>query len=203
MVDATLSHLPPVVADMVRLQRLTGSRPAELFMLRPGDIDRSGEVWLYTPESHKTEHHGRKRVICIGPTAQSILLRYLARDTSDRCFQPRDSEAKRLAANHAARITPSSCGNVPGSNRVRTPKRKPGSRYTSGSYRRAISRACGRAGVPQWAPNQLRHSAATAIRKQFGLEAAQTVLGHAKASMTEVYAERDQDVAANVARQIG
>ena len=45
-VDATLPHLPDIVADMVRLQRLTGCRPAEVCLLRPCDLDRSGDVWL-------------------------------------------------------------------------------------------------------------------------------------------------------------
>ena len=34
-VDATLPHLPPIVADMVRLQRLTGCRPGEVCIVRP------------------------------------------------------------------------------------------------------------------------------------------------------------------------
>ena len=55
----------------------------------------------------------------------------------------------------------------------------------------------------RWSPNQLRHTAATRIRKQFGLEAAQVILGHAAADVTQVYAERDADKAREVLRQIG
>ena len=51
VVEATLPHLPMVVADMVRFQRLTGCRPGEVCQLRPCDVDRSGEVWQYRPES--------------------------------------------------------------------------------------------------------------------------------------------------------
>ena len=65
VVEKTL-QLFPIVADMVRLQRLTGMRPAEVCILRPIDLDRSGDVWLYRPQSHKTEHHGRERVIFLG-----------------------------------------------------------------------------------------------------------------------------------------
>jgi site-specific recombinase XerC len=54
-----------------------------------------------------------------------------------------------------------------------------------------------------WFPNQLRHTAGTEIRKQYGLEAAQTVLGHSKADVTEVYAERDYALAARVAKEVG
>jgi site-specific recombinase XerC len=54
-----------------------------------------------------------------------------------------------------------------------------------------------------WAPNQLRHSAATEIRKRFGLEAAQVTLGHAAADVTQVYAERDLEKAAAIMAQVG
>jgi len=77
VVDATLPYLPPVVADMVRFHRLVGCRPSEVCLIRPCDIDRSGEVWCNVPESHKTEHRDRERRIYIGPKAQSILLPYL------------------------------------------------------------------------------------------------------------------------------
>lgn len=145
IVDATLPFLPEVVADMVRLQRLTGMRPAEVCIVCPCDIDRSGDVWLYRPASHKTEHHGRDRVVFIGAEAQGVLLRYLAREATAYCFRPCDSVAKWLAAEHAARITPLTYGNRSGTNRVRRHKREAGEAYEVDAYRRAISRACDRA----------------------------------------------------------
>ena len=178
-------------------------RPAEVCVLRPCDVDRSGDVWLYRPASHKTQHHGKERVVFFGPQAQSVLLRYLARAPEDYCFQPRDSEAKRRAAQHAARKTPLSCGNRPGTNRKRKPKKQPRDHYTTDSYRRAIHYACDKAGIERWSPNRLRHSAATEIRKKFGLEAAQVALGHSTADITQVYAERDRGKGIEVARQIG
>jgi hypothetical protein len=124
--------------------------------------------------------------------------------------------------NMSTRKTPLSCGNVPGSHRVRRRRLKPpGESYNSRSYHQAVRNACIKAfPVPdenaddpqaiakwhadhRWFPNQLRHAAATAIRKQFGLEAAQVLLGHSKADVTQIYAERDLAKAANVARQIG
>jgi integrase len=54
-----------------------------------------------------------------------------------------------------------------------------------------------------WSPNQLRHSRATAIREQFGIEAAQTVLGHSDPRVTEIYAERDFGMAQRIMREIG
>ncbi|QDT74464.1 tyrosine-type recombinase/integrase [Lacipirellula limnantheis] len=229
IVEATLPFMPEVVADMVRLQRLTGMRPAEVCIVRPGDVDRSGEVWLYRPASHKTEHHGRERVVFLGTEAQAVLLKYLARDDRTNCFRPCDSMAKVLAAKHAARVTPLSCGNKPGSNRVRRPKKQPGDVYEVDAYRRAIARACDRAfphprlsAIPRkqltsedsaalrawqsahrWAPNRLRHTFATTVRKQFGLEAAQVALGHSSAVVSQIYAERDLAKGVQVAQAIG
>lgn len=130
-VDRTLPHLPPIVQDMVRFQRYTGCRPEEVCMLRPCDVDTSAEVWSFVPATHKTEHHGRRRVIFIGPKAQAILRPYLLRDKNAHCFVPAEAELRRRALAHEARKTPLSCGNRPGTNRVVTPKRPPGSRYTT------------------------------------------------------------------------
>lgn len=65
VIDATLPHLPPIVDDMVRLLRLIGCRPSELCEMRPRNVDRSGDVWVYRPERHKTQHHGRGRTVLI------------------------------------------------------------------------------------------------------------------------------------------
>jgi integrase len=219
IVDATLPFLPPVVADMVRLHRLTGCRPGEICQMRPMDVDRSGEVWAYRPESHKTEHHGRERVIFIGPQGQAILQPYLLRAADAYCFVPSESEKKRRELQNARRKTPLCCGNVPGSNRVRRRKRKLADRYDNCSYAHAVRMACDAADrkahkdqqdadpkvrlAPRWSPNQLRHSVATAVRKKFGLEAVQVVLGHASADVTQIYAERDYQLAARVMEKIG
>ncbi len=141
-IDATTPHLPAVVADMVALQRVTGMRPAEVCAIRPVDIDRSGDVWIYRPEHHKNEHRDQDRFVPIGARGQAILLRYLAREATMHCFRPCDSEAKRRAERHAERTTPLSCGNRPGSSCKPSPKRTAGEAYTSDSYRRAIHRAC-------------------------------------------------------------
>src|SRR5262249_50615592 len=54
-----------------------------------------------------------------------------------------------------------------------------------------------------WHPNQLRHTFATRVRKAHGLEAAQVLLGHAKADVTQVYAEKNEALATSVAAKIG
>ena len=202
--EKTRPELGPVVRDMVELQLLTGARPGELCSLRPIDVDCSGEVWEYRPSSHKLEHHGKDRVVCFGEKSQAILARYFkGRPAEAYCFSPAEAEQQRLAERHAARKTPLSCGNRPGSKRAATPKRRPKDCYTVASYRRAITRACKRAGVPAWAPNQLRQTRATELRKLFGIEAVRTVLGHSRLNTSEIYAERDLAEARRIMRQVG
>ena len=89
--------------------------------------------------------------------------------------------------------------------RRRVPKRKrqPGDHYTSESYCRTIKAACKRAGVPHWHPHQLRHNAATWLRKEFGLDVARVILGHSSSSVTEIYAEVDQEKAISVMGRVG
>nr|MCU0706775.1 tyrosine-type recombinase/integrase [Pirellula sp.] len=185
IVDATVKHCTEVVADMVRFQRLVGCRPGELVRIKPSMVNRSGEVWTITLADHKTAHHGKDRVIYVGPRAQAILKRYLLRDADKPCFSPIESERQRLAARHEKRVTPPSCGNRPGTNRIaRKPRKAPGEAFTTGTYARSIRSACVRAKVAPWSPNQLRHSAATAIRAKFGLEHAQVILGHSELGVT-------------------
>lgn len=75
--------------------------------------------------------------------------------------------------------------------------------YSTASYRTAIYRACDRAGIPHWHPHMCRHAAATKVREEFGLEAAQVMMGHATLNQAEVYAEKSLKLASEVARRIG
>jgi integrase len=54
-----------------------------------------------------------------------------------------------------------------------------------------------------WHPHQLRHNAATNLRKEFGVELARIILGHATAFTTEIYAEADRAQAMEVIGRVG
>ena len=41
------------------------------------------------------------------------------------------------------------------------------------------------------------------IREQRGVEAAQVILGHARADVTQVYAEKNQELAMRIAKETG
>ena len=142
IVERTLTHLSDVLADMVRVQLLTGMRPGEIIRLRPCDVTRRTDgVWAYRPESHKNEHHDKDRCIVIGPKARDVLSPYLLRDAEAYCFSPADSVDQYYAArkaNRKSKRTPSQLSRKPKAK----PQRAPSVRYTSASYRRAIERAC-------------------------------------------------------------
>jgi integrase len=197
-VDAVKPHVSRQVWAMIELQRCTGMRPGEVCQMRTCDLDMSGKVWLYVPASHKTEHHGRGRTIYIGPRAQAVLAPWLRTVLEDYLFQPREVMDEFHAARRAARTCRKAAPK-----RERKPGKRPGEKYPTCNYRRAITDACEKAGIPPWAPNRLRHNAATMLRKEFGLDAARVILGHTSPKTTEIYAEIDQKKAMAIMSKIG
>ncbi len=120
------------------------------------------------------------------------------------------------------RKTSKSCGNRRGTNRKKSPKKQATDSFTTRSYGRSITYACAKAfpepehiskgdskTKTEWrrlnwfAPNQLRHTKATELRKLKGIEAASLVLGHSGIEVTQVYAERDLEQTIELARQFG
>jgi integrase len=204
-VEASLPYLRPSVAAMVRLQMLTGLRPGEVCRMTPAQIDATGEVWFYQPATHKTLHHGRGRRAAIGPQAQAILREHWPESPTEAFFSPAREMAAKMAERAAARKTPRYKSHMKrnAAKKKPLPQRKPGAFYTTTSYCRACQRAAHEANAPRWHPNQLRHQFATDVRKRFGLEAAQVTLGHSRADVTQVYAERDESLAERVAREVG
>lgn len=236
-VESVLPHLSSQVATMVRLQLLCGCRPGEIVAMREFDIDKTDDIWVYSPHRHKTAWRGHQRHIFIGPKAQDLIREFLREDPEEFLFRPSDSMKEHQEQKRKNRTTPLSCGNRPGTNRKRKPKKQPGEKYSTQSYGRAIARACEVAFPPplhlqqqegetkkewkarltdlqqaelktwrnkhRWSPNQLRHSTGTEIRREFGVEGAQVVLGHARADVTQVYAERDQKLAMDIMRRCG
>jgi integrase len=177
-------------------------RPGEVTIMRTCDLDTSGRVLAYTPESHKTEHHGRERRIYIGPQAQAVIKPWLRADLTAYLFSPKEAMEEHraeLRRNRKSPMTPSQRART----RKRKPRKEPGERYDTGSYGHAIKAGCKRAGVPKWHPHQLRHNAATRLRKEFGLDVARVVLGHSSPAVTKVYAELDGAKAAEAMERVG
>ena len=201
LVEQTLPYLSRQVAAMVRIQLLTGARSGEVCQMRTGDLDMSGDIWFYRPQHHKTSHHGKERLIAIGPKCQEVIRPFLKLDLQAYLFSPAEAEQERLAQRRAQRkskVPPSQW-----SRKRKKPKKKPGACYSPSSYARSIRYAIAKAKVPHWHPHQLRHTHATEVRRQFGLDGAQVALGHSSADVTQVYAERDGNLAIKIARELG
>lgn len=203
-VEATLPHLGRIVGTMVQVQRLAGARPGEVCLMRPADIDRSGDIWIFTPERHKLDWRDddEPRQLAIGPECQKLLLPFLLRHPKAYCFNPaealkehnahrRQLRKTKLYPSHAARQS---------KGRGRTAV---GGRYEVDAYRRAIHRACDRAGIDRWSPNRLRHLRAGEIKERLGIEVAGAVLGHRHLKTTEVYADRRLKQSIEAARLLG
>jgi integrase len=243
--ERVLDVLPLVsrqVKAMVQLQQLTGMRPGEVTMMRGIDIDTGAKLWTYRPMKYKTQYLGHDRMIFLGPKAQEIMRPFLKPDLNAFLFSPTDAELERRAKMHRERKTPLSCGNTPGSNVKRSPRKQPTDRYTVTSYARAVTYACGRLyplpshlqrkrrdggkletakqwrarltlaekteikawrKLHNWHPHQLRHSAATNLRKTYGLEPAQVILGHKTLTVTQVYAEKNVEAAMRIMAEVG
>jgi integrase len=201
-VQAVLPVVSAPVRAMIELQLLAGMRPGEVVILRAIDLDMSGPIWLYRPGSdqesgsHKTAWRDHERLIAIGPWAQEIIKPFLKTDLHAYLFSPAES----MEAFYQQWRKPD---RRPVNAFKRRTKRRPGARYTVGSYRYAIARACDKAGVPHWHPHQLRHTKASEIRKEAGLDAARAVLGHRSPAITEVYAELDTAKAAEIMGMLG
>jgi integrase len=208
-IEAVLALVPETIRAMIQAQLLCGCRPHEICEIRVTDIDVSDPtVWQYRPQRFKSEHHNEEddpdkdRVIFIGPRCQAILKPFLARAKMGYLFSPIRSEEARNAERKANRKTP-----MTPSQRQRKPKGRPHApfrdHYDVASYRRAIRRACLKAGITPWGPHRLRHNTATMLRRQYDIEASSTVLGHAGLQVTAIYAEQDRERARCVMSEVG
>ena len=187
-VEAVLPQLSRQLQAIVRLMDLTAMRVGEVVKMRLEDIDRNHDpatgVWAYCPPKHKTAHHGHERVVLLGRRAQELLKPFLVADPDACLFSPHEAERERLGA-------------------LGQGVRRVGNSYRTHVVRKAIDRACVKAGVRPWHPHQLRHSAATRLRKAHGLDAARVLLGHRSPAITEVYAEIDRGRALQIVARDG
>jgi integrase len=164
----------PPLCSMLWLQHLNGMRPQGVCAMRPCDIDRSGELWVYTEPVDEAAKTGGERHV-LGPRAQAILRPYLEAVTNPNALLFRPN---------------------------RRPGAAKGG-YTVTYYRRHVATICRRLGLPHFSPGTLRHGHATRVRKLYGIEAARARLGHTDLSTTEIYAAQDAELASRVARDIG
>jgi integrase len=91
MVMAVKPFVSRQIWAMIELQRLTGMRPGEVVIMRTCDLERSGDVWAYGPERHKTGHHDKRREVLLRPRACAIIQPCLMDDGDAYLFSPAEA----------------------------------------------------------------------------------------------------------------
>ena len=175
VVEATLPHLSPArLRVLVCVHLYSAMRPQEAVQLRPCDIAQEEGSRLWLFRPAHWKTEWR------GGPPRTIHLGPRAQEGLRPLLEGADADAWLFPA-----------------------LRRPGEHLSVEGYRRAVERACRRAGVERWAPLQLRHTALTEVRRLYGLEGAQVRAGHARADVTQVYAERDDALARRIAEEMG
>ena len=203
VIIATLPLLPPTLQAMIKLQRLTGMRPIEVYSMRVGNIDKTSVpgIWLYRLASHKTQRKtGKERVISLNEAEQALIAPYLeGKKPTAAVFSPRTAMEERKAERRAHRktkMTPSALA------KEAARKAKPphySEFYNKDSYRVAVCRAIEKHNrqlpveqqIPHWTPYGLRHSAVSAISVELGGDKATLLCGHTKEATTAIYKHRE------------
>ena len=188
------------IRTMVDLLLITGMRPDEATIMRPLDIEKANGIWLYRPSDHKMDYKGVRRVIPLGPRAQKLLSPWLDRDSNAYCFSPREVVEAQREKRRNGRERDTHTG--PKVNKRRG-VRQPREHYDDESLCQAVGRACESAGVNKWTPSQLRHNAATRIKKTFGRETARQLLGHGSVVTTNNYIEEEISEAIKAMKKTG
>ena len=180
VIKATLPFMPPTLQAMVKLQRLTGCRPSEIFNMRVGKIDRHSDpdLWLYRLSQHKTKGMvKRKKIIPLSKIEQGLIAPYLEGKRAEQAvFSPRTAQQERYAGQRAVPVKYSEF-------------------YNKDSYRNAVEYAIIKGNktlpeteqIPHWTPYQIRHTAATAMELEVGFDEAQTLLDHERPDTTARY----------------
>ena len=180
--------------------------------MRPCDINTIGEVWFYEPFDHKNRWRGHQRKIPLGPQAQQVLKPFLNRPPTAFLFSPREA-AEWWYAHQRKNLKATMTSSQAKRRRTAKPKRPLRDHYDTASYHGAVAYGIAKANkdrkkkeeapIPHWFPLQIRHSRGTEVRRLYGLDAAQAALGHARADVTEVYAEKNLELAIRIAKEMG
>ena len=199
-----LLHLPGPVKAMLQLINLTAMRSGDVCLMRPMDIDQSEPVWKYFPSKFKrSELSGTKqRVIMIGPEGQKILAPFLEnRSPESYLFSPKKTMEEHFLErrkNRKTKVQPSQIAQ-----KKPAPKRTPGLKYNSQSFYAAVQRVIKKYRLRKLFPNQLRHGTGARIRKEFGIEHASKIMGHANVATTEIYADYNITKSMEIMHKIG
>jgi len=171
-VRATALFATPMIRTMIHVLWHTGMRAGEVCRMRKSEINRDGPIWIYEPAHHKTEHHGRQRIIPLGPKCQQALTAWW-------------DQARTLPGAGAG----AGAGSLPGAGagdllfeggRFRGSGRP----ITRQAFYNAIRRINMKYGLDDWGLHQVRKAFATRVARKFSERDAQLLLDHADVDIT-------------------
>lgn len=198
VIDYTLSILPPLVSDFVRILRGSCARPSELCKMQIKDLTflESGII-LYAPPRHKNSHRKQPRYIAFSPSESAIIKRRVKGKSPDNyVFSPRDLMQERfdkLRQKRKTKIQPSQQKRESARKNTRLENYK--EYFTTGSIGRSLKKAIENHNrrapeseqIPHWTLYQVRHAAFTYNSAHYGIEQAAKIAGHSTPDMARVY----------------
>jgi integrase len=174
-VQQTCLHAGPKLRTLSTVLLYTGMRPGEACIMRRSDLTVSGDLWLYRPREHKSEHYGKERTVYIGPIGQEALTAWFGHISGDLVFE----------------------GALYGS----YPTGEPVSEH---AMQQSVWRINRKHKLDHWWLNQLRHAHATMIEQQTGnARDAQIVLDHSDLRTTGRYIDQDTKKKIELAQRFG
>ena len=202
-IDLIMPHLKPLYQALLKVHMDTGMRVKELCSMRWSEItevkNKPG-MFCYSPAEHKNAHRGDTRMVYIHESFIELMKsvrkplwdadavwcqKGVGRNAGYSGMISADSYARAIEGAqkryNEGRIS------IEAGNRT---DRKQKYKYTSAK----------RTPMVHWTPLQIRHTVATEARRTHGLEGAQAKLGHSTIDATQIYAEKRNDLALNMAR---
>jgi integrase len=202
-IEKTLAELSPVLRAMVIVHLAVAGRPTAICTMRIENIDRQAEdLWAITVQD-KMDYleDSEAKILYLAKTEIDVVLPLIGDRTEGYIFRPIDAIGydKQRRANGAANMKKQPSRAARDAERSNNPKLNVGECYDFTAYRKAVYRACDRAGVARWFPYQLRHTGVTLIGLEHGIEAAQHTAGHKDIKTTLRYFHGENEIAKRVA----
>lgn len=192
--------------------RLIYLGPVAQAAILPFLAGRAGDSFLFSPAEAEEERRARrtadrKTPLCCGNRVGTNRRRKPDRQPGDRYTTPSYYRAIQRACDLAFPPPAELMDRIP---KLESALKAAADHSTTANRQARADLAAARAEVNawrkahRWHPHQLRHTAGTDIRRQFGLEAAQLVLGHSSAQITDaIYAERDAGRTVEIMKRVG
>lgn len=174
VVEQTLEHLYEPAVTVIRILMRTGARPGEVCKMSLSELDTTTYpgVWVYSPTHHKNARRGKERHIILHAPEQKLLTAYIKRE--------------KIKSGYIFRAP-------------RPQAHKPAPCYTSQMLQASVKRVCRAYNIPYWSPYQIRHSVASQMAREYGVETTRALLGHTSITTTDIYIHRDIDTLIDLA----